>query len=225
MEPVAGASLIVLATPVDVILDRLQYFAEAFPRATVLDTGSTKRAIVVTARNAGLRNFVGGHPMAGAATSGPNGARQDLFDGTTWFLVRGSASDSALDHARGFVTALGATPVVFDDDGREHDRVMAAVSHLPQLVASTLMAVVGDAVGRRGLQWAGSGLRDTTRLAASSAAVWESILASNETELRPLLVLMADALRGMADRLDDMETVRRLFEVANHHRSHLDSRG
>jgi len=222
IDALAGAAVIVLATPVDVILERLRNVSEAFPDAVVLDTGSTKNAIVARAREARLGNFVGGHPMAGAASTGPDGARADLFDGKTWFLVPGAATQAAAAVARDFVRSLGATPVLFDDDGGEHDRVMAAVSHLPQVVASALMAVVGDAVGKPGLQCAGSGLRDMTRLAASRASVWESVLASNQAQLRPLLLTLADALRGMADRLDDTETVRRLFEVAAHHRRQLD---
>src|SRR5688500_17655425 len=83
-DHVAGASLIVLATPVDVILATLRYFAEAFPDATVLDTGSTKLVICTVARDAHLSNFVGGHPMAGGATTGPGEARAELFDGKTW---------------------------------------------------------------------------------------------------------------------------------------------
>ena len=222
VDPVVGASVIVLAAPVDVILDRVQYFAEAFPDALILDTGSTKRLIVRAARDARLTNVVGGHPMAGGATSGPDAARADLFDDKIWFLVRGNAAATVFDEARRFVESLGAHPHVFDDDGTEHDRLIAAVSHLPQIVASALMAVAGDAVGAGGLQWAGRGLKDTTRLASSSATVWESILASNQDELRPLLLTMADALRGVADRLDDRDTVRRLFEVANRYRARFD---
>lgn len=222
LDAIDGASFIVLATPVGVIIDSLRYFAEAFPDATVLDTGSTKHAIVTAAGDARLANFIGTHPMAGAAITGSSVARADLFDSKTWFLVRGHASDATCAAARAFIHRLGALPVMFDDHGEEHDRVMAAVSHLPQVVATTLMAVVGDAAGDDGLRWAGSGLRDTTRLAASSASLWESILASNQSQLRPLLVAMADALAAIADRLDDAQTVQRLFEVANHYRKRLE---
>jgi prephenate dehydrogenase len=221
-DGLAGASIIVLATPVDAILGSLQYFCDAFPDAVVLDTGSTKRRIVSVARAAHLANFVGGHPMAGGAVSGPEGARADLFDDKVWFLVPADATAVAVDGARRFVERLGARAVLFDDDGAEHDRIMAAVSHLPQLVASALMAIAGDAVGESGLGWAGSGLRDTTRLAASPASMWQSIFASNQAELRPVLLKMAQALSGMADRLDDADTVQRLFEVANGYRRHLD---
>jgi prephenate dehydrogenase len=219
LDTIADADFVVLATPVDAIIAIIRDQGRHFGDAVIIDTGSTKRSIVSVARAAGLTNFVGSHPMAGAASSGPAGARADMFDDKAWFLVPHGAAPRALERARAFVTSLGARPVVFDDDGSEHDRVMAAVSHLPQVVASALMAVVGDAAGEEGLQWAGRGLRDTTRLAASSASMWESILASNAQELRPLLLELAEDLRSTAEHLDDASVVRSLFERSARYRT------
>ena len=96
---------------------------------------------------------------------------------------------------------------------------MAAISHLPQVVASALMVRVGQTAGGQGLQLAGAGLRDTTRLAASSADVWTSILAGNADELGPLLTQLADDLRQIAGQLDDSTAMKRLFEAANRWKS------
>jgi prephenate dehydrogenase len=112
------------------------------------------------------------------------------------------------------VEALGAQPIVLADHGEEHDRLMAAISHLPQVAASTLMAVVARVVGNYNLKWAGKGLRDTTRLAASSPEMWQSILATNSAELKPLLKFYAAELSAFADRLEDPEAVKQLFEEA-----------
>jgi prephenate dehydrogenase len=84
------------------------------------------------------------------------------------------------------------------------------------------MIVVAQAAGERGLAWAGGGLRDTTRLAQSEAAMWESVLATNAAELRPLIVQLADDLRDAAGRLDDGAAMRTLFERANQYRRALD---
>jgi prephenate dehydrogenase len=214
------AQMIVLAAPVSVILDLVSHHAASLRHAITIDTGSTKREIVAAARAAGLKRFVGGHPMAGGSTSGPSGAVAELFDGRPWFLVSGGAETEALARAWQFVASLGARPVLVDDDGGEHDRVIAAVSHLPQVVASTLMVVAAQGAGRR-LSWAGAGLRDTTRLAESSAAIWESVLATNATELRPLLVELAASLTRLADELDNPDTVRELFAEANRLRALL----
>jgi prephenate dehydrogenase len=83
------------------------------------------------------------------------------------------------------------------------------------------MKVAGDAAGDEGLGWAGAGLRDTTRLASSGASMWESLLASNAAELRPLLLTAAQELRAIAGALEDPEAVRRLFATANRYRDRL----
>jgi prephenate dehydrogenase len=177
LSKIGDALVVVLAPPVDVILQLLPQLAAAIdPKALVIDTGSTKRAVMIAAAMSGIRHFVGGHPMAGGTGTGPGGARAELFDAAPWFLTNPDSPD-AVQRAVKFVEALGAQPVVLADHGEEHDRLMAAVSHLPQVAASMLMAVVTRVVGEQNLQWAGKGLRDTTRLAASRPDMWQSILA------------------------------------------------
>jgi len=218
---IGNALVVVLAAPVDVILEtipRLPLVVQ--PHALIIDTGSTKRAIMRAAEKARLPQFVGGHPMAGAATAGPAAARADLFDGKPWFLTNPGAPE-AVRRASRFIEALGARPVVLSDHGEEHDRLMAAVSHLPQLAATTLMAVVARAVGGDNLRWAGNGLRDTTRLAESEAAMWQGILATNQEELKPLVKYLAAELSTLADRLDDPQVIGALFEEATRARAAL----
>ena len=214
LSAIGNALVVVLAAPVEAILAAIPQLPLVIePHAMVIDTGSTKRAIMAAAARAKIAQFVGGHPLAGGTRPGPTDARADLFEGRPWFLTNPEAPD-AVRRAVKFVEALGAKPVVLADHGEEHDRLMAAVSHLPQVTASALMAVVARAVGTDNLQWAGNGLRDTTRLAASDAAVWQSILATNSQELKPLLKRLAAALDTFADRLEDPEAVRQLFEEA-----------
>lgn len=216
-EPLHGvgdALVVVLAAPVDAIIDILPRLASVVtPHTLVLDTGSTKHSIMRAAAAARIPQFVGGHPMAGGTASGPGQARADLFDGRPWFLANPDAPE-AVRRAIKFVEALGAHAVALSDHGQEHDRLMAAVSHLPQLTASALMIAVARAIGDDNLKWAGTGLRDTTRLAASSAAMWESVLATNSEELKPLLKTLGADLIALADRLEDREAVRRFFEAA-----------
>jgi prephenate dehydrogenase len=216
LSKIGDALVVVLATPVDAILQILPRLSAAVdPRALVLDTGSTKRAVMIASRMAGLHQFVGGHPMAGGTAPGPAGARAELFDDSPWFLTNPDAP-GAVQRAVKFVEALGAQPIVLADHGEQHDRLMAAISHLPQVAASTLMSVVARVVGQDNLRWAGKGLRDTTRLAASRPDMWQSILATNSAELKPLLKFYAAELSAIADRLEDPEAVRKLFEEAAH---------
>jgi len=216
---IGHALVIVLAAPVDVILETIPNLRAAVsPQALVIDTGSTKHAIMKAAAAAQIMNFVGGHPMAGGTSM--EEARADLFDGRPWFLTNPESPD-AVARASRLVEALGATPVVLSDHGEEHDRLMAAVSHLPQVTASLLMAIVARAIGAGNLRWAGTGLRDTTRLASSHAEMWQSVLSSNSQELRPLMKYMASELASLADRLEDPAAVRALFAEANRAKSSL----
>ena len=210
---IGGALVVVLAAPVNAILDIIPNLPPVIsPQALVVDTGSTKRAIMQAASAAGIAQFVGGHPMAGGTSAAD--ARADLFDGRPWFLINPD-SPEAIQRASRLVEGLGARPVVLSDRGEEHDRLMAAVSHLPQVTATMLMAVVARAVGEDNLQWSGGGLKDTTRLAASPAGMWTSVLASNSHELKPLLQYLASELASLADHLEDPDLVAKLFDEAN----------
>ena len=108
--------------------------------------------------------------------------------------------------------------MALDDDGAAHDRLVAAISHLPQVVATALLARVGEAVGADGLRHAGAGLRDTTRLAASAPSVWAPILGTNAAALAPLLRALARDLDAAADTLDDAGAVTALFTRARRFR-------
>jgi prephenate dehydrogenase len=216
LAPLAAADAVVLAAPVDAILAILPRLPALTSSARfITDTGSTKHAIVLAAAEAGVQRFVPGHPMAGGTSTGPAEARADLFDGCPWFLLSGRAPADARDAARAFVEALGGEAVLLDDLGEDHDRLMAAISHLPQVVATALRARVGEAVGANGLRYGGGGLRDTTRLAASQASVWAPILASNARALAPLLRALADDLERASHALEDRAAIDRLFARAH----------
>jgi prephenate dehydrogenase len=220
LRTIADADVLVLAAPVDVIVATLPQLRGIVPDAElIIDTGSTKRHIAGAAERAGLHTFVGGHPMAGAASGGPDLSRADLFDNRPWLLVE--SPDAALvSRARSFVEALGARAEVVD--AATHDAVMAAVSHVPQVVASILMTLVADAATDTGLAWAGNGLRDTTRLASSPPEMWASVLASNADRIAPLLTDLGTQLQTLAAHLDDAEEIERVFRAAAAARARLD---
>jgi len=219
LSKIGDALVVILAAPVNAILDTIPQLPSVISTdALVIDTGSTKHAIMKAAAAAKIPNFVGGHPMAGGTSLAD--ASPDLFDGRAWFLTNPDAPE-AVQRASRLVEALGATPVVLADHGEEHDRLMAAVSHLPQVTATMLMTIVARAIGPDNLQWAGSGLRDTTRLASSQAEMWQSVLASNSPQLKPLMKYLASELAAFADRLEDPAAVRKLFDEANRAKSAL----
>jgi prephenate dehydrogenase len=210
----ADADLVILCAPVAVNVATLEALAPRLrPDAVVTDVGSTKREIVALADARRLSGFVGGHPLAGAATSGAASARDHLFRGRPWILTPGACSaPAAVERLAAFTRGLGATPTTVD--AGEHDRLMAYVSHLPQVVASTLLDTVGAAVGDAGLALSGPGLADTTRLASSPGALWAGILGANADHVGEAIGALETSLARMRGVLGEPAAVERTFESA-----------
>lgn len=178
----AEAEVVVLAAPPGANLRLLRRVAAiAGPGLVVTDVTSVKGPIVAEARRLGLRGFVGGHPMAGRERPGFAAATATLFRGRSWILVPGR-DPRALRLVRRLVRDVGARPVAMA--AAEHDRVVARLSHLPQIVAWALLALARrDARTRRRMALAGPGFRDMTRLARSPKGLWREILAANRAEV------------------------------------------
>jgi prephenate dehydrogenase len=218
----AEADLVILAAPVRQNLALLESLDENVRQpAVVTDTGSTKRAIVDAAKRLPPRfTFIGGHPLGGAAAAGLENARPDLFKGRPWlFTPAGDAAGDALERLTAFARALGALPRTVSIAG--HDRLLAFLSHLPQLTASALMQVVGEAVGEEGLGLAGRGLVDTTRLASSPAEIWKDIAATNADEIGEALDILISLLQELRADLGDGDRLSDVFEQANRWRGAL----
>jgi prephenate dehydrogenase len=220
----AEADLVILAAPVRQNIALLGEIEEHVRTpAVVTDTGSTKRAVVERARGLPARfTFIGGHPLAGAERGGLEHARPDLFEGRPWLLTpMGESVGPALARLSDFVGALGSRPRVVDV--ATHDRVLAFLSHLPQLTASALMQVVGDAVGEDGLACAGPGLADTTRLASSPSGIWTDIAATNEDEVGAALDALVAVLQDLRRDLSSGERLTEVFAAAARWRRKLTS--
>ena len=218
----AEADIVILAAPVRQNIAIVAELDENVRQpAIVTDTGSTKREMMAAARALPARLvFIGGHPMAGAARGGLEHARPDLFRGRPWlFTPPGDKDGDAVAKLSSFVTALGATPHVMAADA--HDRLLASLSHLPQVAASALMAAVGDAVGEAGLSLAGRGLVDTTRLASSPSGIWRDIAATNADFLAAAIDGLVDRLRAVRDDLARGDELDALFADARRWRDIL----
>ncbi|HEX4991981.1 MAG TPA: prephenate dehydrogenase/arogenate dehydrogenase family protein, partial [Rubrobacteraceae bacterium] len=163
LEEARSADLVVLAAPISRVTDLV---AELPPTdALITDVASAKMAVVREAEDHGLR-FVGGHPMAGSQLSGVAHARADLFKGARYFLTPTDRTDpDAYREVAAFVRELGAVPTAVDPE--KHDLLMAALSHLPHLMAVALLKVASD-VSPEALSFAGPSFRDLTRVGASS---------------------------------------------------------
>jgi len=199
-DVVRGSDAVVLAATPEANLRLLRRVARAaLPGLVVTDVGSVKQPICREAARLGLAGVVGGHPMAGSEAAGFGASSPDLFRGRPWILTPGP--DRALRVVRALVRSLGARPALLS--ASEHDRLVAFVSHVPQLVAWALRSAArADPVAARGLDLAGPGYREMTRLAGSPRGLWREILRQNRAEVVRALAALERALdREMTSRL------------------------
>jgi prephenate dehydrogenase len=151
----------------------------------VTDVGSTKRAVTAAVDDP---RFIGGHPLAGAETAGVEHARADLFEGATWYLTPSGHTEGVLyERLHRLLADLGARPQALDP--LTHDRLMAAVSHVPHVLANVLVAQAARALHDEGehLPATGPSFRDATRVAGAPTSIWRDIYLSNADALTAAL--------------------------------------
>jgi prephenate dehydrogenase len=176
---VQGAELVFCAAPVTALPGLA---AEALDAASddcaVTDVGSVKRE-VIAALGSDTR-FIGGHPLAGAETSGVENARDDLFEGARWYLTPTQRTGGLLyDRVQRAVSEIGARPQAIEAE--THDRLMATISHLPHVLANVLVTQAATALSEEAehLPEVGPSFRDATRVAGANPSIWGDIFAGN----------------------------------------------
>ncbi|MFJ3030446.1 prephenate dehydrogenase [Rothia terrae] len=178
-ESLPDPAVVVVASPPDVTASIVIESLRKYPRATVMDISSVKRSIAedVLAANVDASRYVGTHPMAGREKSGPVAARGELFTSMPWVIcAHESTRPEAVKTAVTIAVELGATVTHLDVE--EHDRTVALISHVPQVMSSLLASRLQD-TPLYALGLAGQGLRDTVRIAGSDPGLWVQILSAN----------------------------------------------
>lgn len=203
-EALDGAEFAFVAAPVAVLPAAVAgALAAAGEDCVVTDVGSTKRPVV---RAIDDPRFVGGHPLAGAETSGVEHARADLFQDATWYLTPTAITRGTVyERLHRLITRMGAWPSATDPD--THDAVMASVSHLPHVLANVLVAQAARVLSAEGerLPATGPSFRDLTRVAGANTALWRDIYLAN-----------GDALvRSIDDAMERLGAVRELLATAD----------
>jgi prephenate dehydrogenase len=194
------------------------------PDAVVTDVSGVKQAIVAEADHP---RFIGGHPMAGSEQFGLRGADPDLFAGAVWVLTPTAVTDlESFDRLKGVVMSLGADVLVLS--AADHDRLVAVVSHVPHLVAATLMNAARDGAEQDGslLRLAAGGFRDMTRVAAGHPGIWPDICAENASAIVAALDGLLGDLSAMRDRVaaQDREGLLDVLQTASAARRNLPAR-
>ncbi len=169
----SGIEVLVLAGPPDAVVETASVIN---PSCLVMDVSGVKEEVIVSARP---RRFVGTHPMAGREQSGPSAASPALFRGAAWVVVTDGADALDLDAIEEVVALLGARSIRMS--ASEHDESVAVISHLPQILATTLLAAADDCP--RAMDLVSGSFRDLTRVAASDSAAWVQLLLANRREI------------------------------------------
>ena len=176
---IGEADIAIAGVAVDALPATVRAICAALPDAVVSDVGSTKAALVAAIDH---ENFIGGHPLAGAESTGVAHARAELFDDATWYLTPRESTPGVLyERLARFVAGIGAVPTAIAPG--DHDRLMAAVSHLPHVVANLIVAQAAEALGGETLPATGPSFRDATRVAGSNPELWAQIYSANRVAL------------------------------------------
>ena len=195
-----GADVAIVCAPVDALAKvTREVLGIAPPGCAVTDVGSTKQEVVAAA--GADERFVGGHPLAGAEVAGVEHAREDLFDGATWYLTPQPTTSGVLfERVHKLLTGIGAHPQVVEP--ADHDRTMAAVSHLPHVLANVLVSQAAGALGGDRMPATGPSFRDATRVAGANPELWTGIYRSNREALLAALDVSILRLRDVRAALD-----------------------
>lgn len=223
-EPLSRCDIIFLCTPVEYnaeYLLKIRPFLKA--GAIITDVGSTKGDIHAAVCSVGMEDcFVGGHPMAGSEKTGYENSTDHLLE-NAYYIITPSAATPELYVKRmtAIADSIGAIPLVLDYE--EHDRIVAAISHLPHIVASSLVNLVRDAddSSENMKRLAAGGFKDITRIASASPVMWEQICMTNSVNLSLVLERYIESLHQILDeiRARDSAAFFELFESSKNYRN------
>lgn len=220
-EALTAPELVVLATPTAAIPLVIEHEFSLNPNSTFMDVGSVKTEPIVHIKNSRLplSRFVPTHPMAGREVGGAQSARADLFATRSWVITPTSeCSQESEGLVRELISLVGATAVVLPAE--EHDRAVAAISHLPQ-ITSTLLAHSLQSAPTEWLDLAGAGLRDTTRIAASDPTLWSEIIYSNREQIVDIAEQMHRELGELLENLESKSAIASFIEKGRFERSRI----
>jgi prephenate dehydrogenase len=218
-EGVEGAEIIVISTHVGIIADTAKsVFPVATEGAIITDVGSVKSLIVKGIEPDLPENihFIGGHPIAGTENSGVRSADSKLFKGRRCILTPTEKTNA---EAKNKVTRMWESvgSEVHEMDPETHDHIFGTVSHLPHLVAYSLMNTVLSAPdSEKLLEFAGGGLKDYTRVAASSPEMWAQIFKANKSHLLDAISMFKNSLQDIEDAIksEDFDTLKKELDKA-----------
>ena len=225
-ELVDTTALVVVATPSSRVVSSVEEILSLLTSSSVIvtDVAGIKETIVDQISDT---RFIGGHPMAGSEQRGLAGARADLFLGATWVLTPTERTlPEQYSQLHGYLREIGANVVAVSP--KDHDRLVAIASHVPHLLAGSLMNEAADAAEQDAvlLQLAAGGFRDMTRIAAGDPAIWPDVLLDNKVAVLESLESVGRRIENLRDALksEDRQAITATLQKASVARRHLPGR-
>lgn len=229
-ETLTACDIIFLCTPVEYNANYLSGIRPYLKAGAILtDVGSTKTSIHEVVTELGMEScFIGGHPMAGSEKTGYEHATDHLLENAYYIITPTSASkEEDINRMVSVAKTIGSIPIVLDY--REHDRIVAAISHLPHIIASSLVNLVKDSDNQEELmkRLAAGGFKDITRIASASPVMWEQICMANTGNIiQALEDYIASLNHTLLDlKQQDGEAIRRLFDTSRTYRNAISDIG
>ena len=216
--PDTDSELTLIASPVSTISQVIRDVKQQGLNLGFIDISSVKNnpKVEVSALGFDMSRFLPTHPMAGREVGGAESARADLFQSRPWIIDPAGVDPELLAAGRELIQLCGAH--LIEMGSIEHDRAVALISHLPQILSSTLAAQLEGAPAQW-LDLAGSGLRDTTRIAASNAGLWREIIAANTEAIAPLLAKVIEDLEELHLALGNPDSIEDFIKNGNRGRA------
>ncbi len=215
--------LIVIATPISAMKSVLSNLKNYNSESTVIDIGGLKSKLIVEVEQFPdiAQIYVSAHPMAGREVGGAKSARADLFEGRAWLLCKTQSTQSkSMEVAKNLGSLLGATS--YEISPEKHDQIIAAISHMPQLLSSVMGALlISEDIDS--LNFAGQGLRDITRLADSDSNLWSELILQNSAEIAPRIERAIDLLKKLQNDLStsNQSEIKSFFDSGKAGRSRI----
>ena len=217
-KELSKAELILLAVPVkafeEIIPELIPYLSES---VIITDVGSVKLPLIKLMNKPEYKDirFVGGHPITGSEYFGPNAATEKLFTGKRFILTPETDSDpDVIKRVSSMWMSIGA--IVSEMDAASHDELFASVSHLPHLLAYASIQAISNYESPDVLSHSGAGLKDFSRIASSSPAMWADIFIENQKNLIPRITIFKEILSELEESIlkNDKKTLIKILEKA-----------
>lgn len=211
-ESFSDLDVIFICTPVSYIYSYIEQLKEYIRKDCIItDIGSTKATIMKKVEKLDI-NFIGGHPMVGSEKSGYNASKSYLYENAYYIITKsGNTKKENIEKIKELVIELNAIPIEVEWD--KHDYIVAAISHVPHIVASTLVNMVKELDGKEKLmkKLAAGGFKDTTRIASSSPEMWQNICKENKEQILKVLKSFQNMLLEFQRNMGNSDNVYEFF--------------